>query len=179
MMTLVEMGRNIDFRPKSENSSVPFFKACVDLNLPNYDDEGVVGDIVRSKKGQDKRTLSADVASSDFSLCLNSGVDVFSQLWHHRTGSFCGKPSDNVVLAFVEMGALDSQYVPIDINDALFPERDHDDPNLLGQIFLSYIKQTNYNMIEKLVNACPSVFSNHCFCQDEKVFVVTWMLMSS
>lgn len=68
--------------------------------------------------------------------------------------------TDDVMLAFIEMGTLYSCLTPPDVvfmQPGLYQPR-----SMIGSIFRSYLDQENYDMLKLIVQACPAVFRYHC-----------------
>lgn len=120
IMALAELGACYEgwaFPPHARMAGL--FKACLELDIPFQDGKVLVEEPI--KYGNIRNDVDYK-ARNQFTLCLDSGVDVMSQLWQYdfRNDSHC-LIIDGIMLAFIEMGALDVSLAPANISETLFP----------------------------------------------------------
>lgn len=119
-------------------------KASLELSTPYRYDEKLLEYLVKFSFMKDCIISQA----SDFTLCLNCGVDIYSRLWKCFKECYDGTQvdiSDDLMLALIEMGALDDCHVQ-------------------RILMCFYFQRCMYGMLEKLASACPSAFRNLLHC---------------
>lgn len=136
-MVLAELGDDI-VKLQSQQCSLTQLKILIELDMTLQNGEDIVRDILKNGTVNEVKIGQP----SDLTLSLNGGLDVLTQLWYYYTCSGCNYENcEDLMLAFIEMGALDLQHAPSNIYEKIFPD--------------------SFGGYSKFVHACPVVFRDH------------------